>query len=471
MTLRLRLAVWYSGVTGIIVLLVGLLGYSAYSRAQYDAMDRALAGAVEHVAATQSTSLHDVTAMLQAPILPNMVVQVYNLEGEVLAASPNAGAAPEVDPRSLLEQPSGPAFRSFAFPFAIVDPGDGVFGLFSNATGGRWRYYLLPSEEEQQLVVAAAPLAAIDASVQTFRQLVPLLALLAAAFTLLIGRWVAGQALHPVAVLTETARTIAHSQALDRRVPVHSRTDELGWLAVTFNEMLSSLEQVAQAQQRFVSDASHELRAPLTAIQGNLELIERLPNMPPAERQEATREASREARRLAQLVADLLALARADAGVPVRHEPVELDRVLLDTMNQARHLARGQTLQVGEFEPVSILGDEDRLKQLLLILLDNALRYTPADGQVTLALKREGPVAKISVCDTGVGIPAQALPNVFERFYRADPARQRNPGGTGLGLSIARWIAEQHGGEIALESEAGRGTTATVRFPLPGREV
>ncbi len=469
MSLRLRLALWYSGVTGVIVLLLGLLSYIAYGRAQYDAMDRALAGAVEHVALTQDTSLRDVTTMLQAPILPDVAVLVYDRQGRVLAASPNAVMAPEVDPSSLLEQPSGPAYGWVTFLFALDQPGDGVFALFSNATGGRWRYYVLPvGEEEQLLVVAAASLSSIDASVRTFWQLVPLLALFSAMITLLVGRWVAGWALHPVAALTETAHAIAHSQELDRRVSVHSRTDEMGQLALTFNEMLASLEQASQAQQRFVSDASHELRAPLTAIQGNLELIERQPHMPAAERQEAVAEASREARRLAQLVSDLLALARADAGLPLRQELIELDRVLLDTMNQARHLARGQTLRLGEFDTVTIVGDEDRLKQLLLILLDNAFKYTPADGQVTLDLKRDGSTARISVSDTGVGIPAEALPSVFERFYRADPARRRDPGGTGLGLSIARWIAEQHGAEISLRSEAGRGTTATVRFPLPG---
>ena len=230
--------------------------------------------------------------------------------------------------------------------------------------------------------------------------------------------------------------------------------------------MLDSLEQAYQAQQRFVADASHELRAPLTAIQANLELLQRQPGMAPTERQEAIGEASREAHRLVQLVADLLALARADAGLELRRQPVELDRVLLEAAREARLLARGQRIEIGDLEPVMLEGDADRLKQLFLVLLDNAVKYTAADQQVTLALRRRNGMAEVLVRDNGVGIAADDLPRVFERFFRADPARARDPGGTGLGLPIARWIAEQHGGRLELDSRLGRGTTAKIRLPL-----
>jgi signal transduction histidine kinase len=251
-------------------------------------------------------------------------------------------------------------------------------------------------------------------------------------------------------------------------VPEPSRQDELGRLARTFNAMLASLQQAYQAQKQFVSDASHELRAPLTAIQGNLELIERHPDMPAEDRQEAMGEASREARRLTQLVADLLALARADAGVPLRHERVELDRVVLDALSQARRLAHGQRLEVDALEPAQVDGDPDRLKQLTLILLDNALKYTPREGSISVGLLRNGMTVALEVHDTGIGISKDDLPRVFERFYRADPARRRDEGGTGLGLSIARWIAEQHGADIKLSSEPGRGTRVLVSLPLSG---
>jgi signal transduction histidine kinase len=234
--------------------------------------------------------------------------------------------------------------------------------------------------------------------------------------------------------------------------------------------MLGSLEEAYSAQQRFVSDASHELRAPLTSIRANLELLDRQRGMSEEEAREALGELRREAERLTTLVGDLLVLARADARVPLRRQRVELDRVLLDAFGQAQHLSRGQEFAVEDFEPALVEGDPDRLKQLFLILLDNAIKYTPPGGKVSVTLRAlkdaSGDVARVSIRDTGVGIPQEAQPHVFERFFRADPARARDPGGTGLGLPIAQWIAEQHGGEISLASAVGRGTTVTVKLPI-----
>jgi signal transduction histidine kinase len=247
---------------------------------------------------------------------------------------------------------------------------------------------------------------------------------------------------------------------------VSNKQDELGRLAATFNEMLAALEHAYKAEKRFVSDASHELRAPLTAIQGNLELLERHPDAPAADREEAVGEASREARRLSQLVADLLALARADAGSALRRQKVELDRIVLETLTTARHLSGGRDVELAALEPALVKGDPDRLEELFLILLDNAIKYTPAGEQVIVNLCLHDGTAEVTVRDTGVGIAPDDLPKVFERFYRADPARTRDPGGTGLGLPIARWIAEAHGGEIELRSKPGQGTTVTVRLPL-----
>ncbi|MCZ7574689.1 MAG: HAMP domain-containing histidine kinase [Ardenticatenaceae bacterium] len=471
MSLRLRLALWYGGLTGLIILMIGVLAYAAYHRTQYDNLDRALEGAVEHVAGAHSSLAvaGEVAAMLATPILPNVGVRVYGERGQVVAASPNAGPAPAIDPRDVLDHPSGPPYdliTGLVPPFATVEAGGGAFGLTSDADGRRWRLYVLPVDGSKQFLLAAASLEGIDASVELFRRLVPLLAVVGAGITLIAGGLLAGYALRPVATLTETASTIARSRELGRRVPIGSRRDELGQLAATFNEMLASLEQAYRAQQRFVADASHELRAPLTAIQANLELLERQPNMPAGEQREAVGEASREARRLARLVADLLALARADAGLALKRRPVDLDAVVLEAFRAARQLAHGQTLALEPFEPARVAGDEDLLKQLVLILLDNALKYTPPAGCVTLGLRRRGARAELLVGDTGVGIPAEDLPHVFERFYRADPARSRDPGGTGLGLSIARWIAAHHGGQIDLQSQPGQGTLVTVRLPL-----
>jgi signal transduction histidine kinase len=189
--------------------------------------------------------------------------------------------------------------------------------------------------------------------------------------------------------------------------------------------------------------------------------------MPEAGRAEALAEMTREAGRLTRLVADLLALARADAGVPLKQRLIDLDEVVLDAFRSDRQLARGQTLVLDPFEPVQVNGDKDRHTQLLLILIDNALKYTPAAAQTTVGLPHDDPGVELLVRDTGVGIAPDDVPHVFERFYRADPARSRDPGGTGLGLSIAQWIVEQHGGTITLESQPGHGTLVRVLLPLP----
>jgi len=355
---------------------------------------------------------------------------------------------------------------------ATPDPG-GAFGLIA-AGGQRWRVYVLTlhmAGRPSGYLEAVTPLGHLDGEIQSIRVFLPLLGLTCLAFAL-FGSWViAGRALRPIDTMIQTARTITLSHDLSSRIVVPPRRDELGRLASTFNEMLTSLEAASQAERHFVSDVSHELRAPLTAIQGNLELLRRHRNMLEAECEEALAEVTREANRLTCLAADLLSLARADAGVPLQHRLLDLDAVVLEAYRQARHLSEGQAFYLAPFEPCQVIGDEDRLKQLVLILLDNALKYTPGTGHVTLGLERLELEAgsKITVRDTGVGIAPEDLPHVFERFYRADPARSHNPGGTGLGLPIARWIAEQHGGELTLVSQPGQGTLAAVSFPLPSK--
>ncbi|RIH80951.1 Signal transduction histidine-protein kinase ArlS [Calidithermus terrae] len=224
------------------------------------------------------------------------------------------------------------------------------------------------------------------------------------------------------------------------------------------------LQALVEAQKRFVADASHELRAPLATILGNLELVCRFRELPEEERRAALEDARGEADRMARLVNDLLALAKGDAGIRLRLEPLDLSEVLREALAEARRLARGHVLEAELPERLNLRGDRDRLKQLALILLENALKYTPAGGAVRLGLERSGGWAELRVVDTGVGIAPEDLPHVFERFWRADPARSREAGGTGLGLSIAQWIVEQHGGEIRLQSEPGKGTTAVVRL-------
>jgi two-component system, OmpR family, sensor kinase len=471
MSIRLRLALWYGGLFALVLLLVTVLSYAFHVRGHYDDRDGALITSAGHIVLEAGT-MPDGPHLLEGRGGLEVGFRLYDPDGTLRERTGGVESLPPLDPQTVLAAPFAPPYDMIARlspPLAASDrPADGAFALLATAEQ-RWRVYVQPIYRGGTLagyLEALTPLGRLDASIAVYRALLLALGLAGLAAALFGGWAIAGGALRPIAHMTDTAGTITYSRDLSHRIPMPQHRDELGRLAATFNVMLVSIETAYQAQQRFVSDASHELRAPLTAIQGNLELLRRHPDMPVADRGEALVEVERETNRLTRLVADLLALARADAGVTLPQRPVDLDAVVLDTFRTARQLATGQELALEPFEPVQVAGDEDRLKQLVLILVDNALKYTPTGGRVTLGLRSGGATAEILVRDSGVGIAPDDLPRVFERFYRADPARGRDPGGTGLGLPIARWIAQQHGGDVTLESAPGQGTTATIRLAI-----
>jgi len=347
--------------------------------------------------------------------------------------------------------------------------GTGAFATTRDeATGTRLRLYALPAGPDGRAgyALAWASLEQLDESTRFLRLMVIGVVVGGTAVAAAGSFAVTGRALRPVAIMTQTARAIAVSRGFARRLEEPARSDELGRLARTFNEMLGSLEEAYRLQQRFVADAAHELRAPLTAILGNLDLLSRTQEMPAEERAEALAYADAEARRLSRIVGELLTLARADAGQGLERRPVELDRVLLDALSEVRPLAEGRQLQLERFEPALVKGSADWLKQLVVNLLDNALKYTPRRDLITVELSCSADEATLTVRDAGIGISPEDLPHVFERFYRADPARSRDPGGTGLGLAIVKWLVDQHEGDISIDSAVGSGTTVTVRLPL-----
>ncbi|HUF26006.1 MAG TPA: HAMP domain-containing sensor histidine kinase [Gemmatimonadaceae bacterium] len=469
MSLRLRLALWYGGLTGVIVTLVCVYSYLVHSRTHYDEMDRVLASAAEHVAEeVEAAAPGEQGSVLAASLHLGTAIRLFDATGRVTRQSAPADSLPDFDPLAVLSDTAPERPGSVVGLLSPLDEpihGDGAFGLVVDSAGDRWRVYVRRLANGTGVLAAAQPLGHLDSSVRGFGRLMVLMAVMGAFIAFAVGWLLSSHALRPVAVLTESAGAIARSREFSRRVPTSTTRDELGRLARTFNEMLASLAGAYAAQQRFVSDASHELRAPLTVIRANLELLRNAPSLAPDERGRAVEEAHGEAERLSRLVADLLVLARADAGIQIRRERVELDRVLMDVIGDARHLAHGHRLEVASIEPILLDGDPDRLKQLLLIPIDNAIRYTPPCGRVTITLHRRRGHAEVRVSDSGIGIAAEAMSHVFERFYRADPARARDPGGTGLGLGIARWIATQHGGTIDVASEPGRGTTVVIRLP------
>lgn len=469
MPLRLRLTIWFGLLTGFVAILVATLTYVGHVRAHYEDVDRRLADVGQtYVSASAAGNAEDL-----AIGHPALAVRLYGPSGEVVASSEDATLVPGIDPEAVIDDPAGPAYDWITrlLPFSLIDieAADGAFEIVTDTAGDRWRLYVAPLDGDQGYVLTGVNLSRLDDALDIFRLLVGVLLTIGGVVTVGGGWLLAGKALQPVADVTATAAAISRERAFDRRVNVES-TDEIGQLAATFNEMLDNLEETYRRELRFVGDASHELRAPLTAIQADLQTLQNHPEMDDELRRQIVTAATAEIRRLTLLVNDMLALARADAGLGIDLQPTELDRVLLDAMNEVRGLAGDRDLQVAELTPVMIDGNRDRLFQLLIILLDNAIKYTREDGTISVALRETDDGPELTIVDDGVGIPAEDLPHIFERLYRADPARSRDPGGTGLGLSIARWIVEQHNAAIDVESEPGVGTTVRVRFPHKATE-
>jgi len=286
---------------------------------------------------------------------------------------------------------------------------------------------------------------------------------LAALFSVLIAASLTPTMFRPLEDIARTARQITRADDLSRRVPHAHRQDEVGELARAFNQTLERLERLFQTQQRLLADVSHELRTPLTAIRGNVDLMQHFGQADP----DSLAAMQDDIERMSRLVQDLLLLARADSGAnPLELKPVELDNILFDVYRQAERLTDSVNVKLSVVDQVCVRGDTDRLKQLVLNLVDNSLKYTPVGGEVIIALEKNNRWARISVSDTGIGIAPEHLPHIFERFYRIDKARTRVQGGSGLGLSIARWIAQGHGGNITVTSESGKGSTFTIVLPV-----
>ncbi len=317
------------------------------------------------------------------------------------------------------------------------------------------------------------------------------------ALALLVGVPLVGQALRPLTRMTRTAQAIADGD-LSQRVNLPHSGDEIGELSTSFDEMIDRIQAAFAAQQesearmrQFVADASHELRTPLTSLRGFTDVLLRGAKDDPATAEHVLRAMQRESERMSRLVHDLLTLARLDAGRQLNYQPFDLVALVGEAVDQARILAgeRMVTMRTDGGGPLSLVADQDKIKQVLLILLDNALKYGKQgpDGWVQVQVSRSGDLAQLQVIDNGRGISSEDLPHIFERFYRADKTRSRsdqtnqmaavgaastsgvlkamNAGGSGLGLPIALAIVQAHGGSIWAQSQLGQGTQFTIRLP------
>ncbi len=285
------------------------------------------------------------------------------------------------------------------------------------------------------------------------------------------GYFLARQSLAPVAQMASQARSIGAAN-LNNRLAVANPADELGQLALSFNELLDRLDKSFEQQKRFVADASHELRTPLAILTGEADVALSREDRPSGEYRDSLSILRDESRRLTRIVEDLFTLTRADAGqLPLRPEPLYLDELISDVLKQARSLASAKHLALeSDLSPdLPIHADDSLLRRMFLNLIDNAIKYTPPGGKILVRCFKNATHFVIEVSDTGPGIPEDLQPKIFERFVRADQARTRSAGetsGAGLGLAIARWIAEAHNGELRLSKSGPQGSTFTVTLPI-----
>ncbi|PYV61533.1 MAG: two-component sensor histidine kinase [Acidobacteria bacterium] len=323
------------------------------------------------------------------------------------------------------------------------------------------------SDGTQFIIEVAAPYNQIESVLRglllTFALGLPLIVALAIGGGYLLMRG----ALRPVDQIRQRAARIT-SRNLSERLPVVHTGDELERLAIDLNRMIERLEESFHQINRFSADASHELRTPLTVLQGELEAIAQKGQGLPADVRDTIGSALEETHRLAKIVESLLAISRLEAGEalvqPVRLDFAELARTTADQMKLLAEEKRISLTSDGS-EPVEVEADPSRLKQVVVNLLDNAIKYTPEGGSVSISVTRRDDHAILEVADSGLGISADDLPHVFERFYRADKARSRQMGGTGLGLSIVRSICQAHGGRVTVNSAEGRGSLFRVQLP------
>jgi heavy metal sensor kinase len=471
-SLRLQLAAWYTIAFAVLLLLTGAVFYQYLERSLEASVDTDLHLRAQQIGSSLvlqngTITLRDLTIALpgldtathgavttSSDVNQGTLVRLLDAHGRLLGETP-AFLALRVPGSSVTQPLQGTPWQG-----TVLSTGDQEVRLYSRT-----------------LTSAGKPVVVIQVgeSLATLHTLLHQLvaALLVVGFLVLAAcaagsYWLAGRSFAPMKRLAETARKIQAGD-LHQRVPVPPVRDEMQYLAVTLNEMLDSLDESFSRQRRFVADASHELRTPVAVIRNKAE-VALLRSRSQDEYCTALHSIHAETVRLSYLISDLLALARGDEGqARFEREAVRLDTLVEAVTANAQGLAeeRGITLSMQVPQPVTLIGDEARLIQVLLNLLDNAIRYTNPGGHVHMSLRTSGAAAQLVVRDTGIGIAPEHLPHIFERFYRADPARRRTGGSSsGLGLSIVAWVVHAHGGAVAVESRVGRGSSFTVTLPL-----
>jgi heavy metal sensor kinase len=456
-SIKFRFAIWYLLVLAVLLTALSVGVYFYLSRSLYRSLDDSLE--------LRSTQLVGFAAILESirqgefqEELGEIVLLYFYTGNELAEVSPpeiSIALSHEFIYRAIngrssfttIEAAEGEGLRLLAVPIHLSIPG-------------------LPLSTQPGALIIGRSTRQIDEALHGLVRTLVIAVPLALAVAAGGGIFLARRALKPVDKIAQTAQEIEEND-LSQRINVHTK-DELGRLAATLNEMIGRLQGAFQRQKQFTSDASHELRAPLAVIEAESSLALQK-ERPPSDYRQSLETISQEARQMSSLIQQLLILARADAGKEQwDFTEVDLGKLTTNLSTDIEVLCqeKGLNFQLGQPQDLVVRGDEARLRELFMNLLDNAIIYTPSPGTVSVSLRREGQMAVVAIKDTGVGIPAEDIPFIFERFYRVDKSRSRADGGIGLGLAICQHIAEAHGGKIEVESQVGVGSTFSVWLPL-----
>jgi signal transduction histidine kinase len=453
MSLRLRLTLLTALLTGGAILLFALVFYLVLQDNLFEEVDARLHERADLVKRMLVEDADAAAGTAHIPPLvefdsPGIYVELIAPDGTVQVSSPNL-----INGRL----PTDPTLD------AAARAGRSEIGTITAGGDEQLRLLVMPAESDGILVVAES-LEPLERTLGQARTLLLGCGTLALVMVTSGAALLTRRALASIRQLTKAAATIAITGHYQERVPATEQHDEIGQLAVTINELIATVERTLGQQRQFLADTSHELRSPLTVVLANLNLLRR--NMAQAERNVCIEEATVEAQRMRRLVNDLLLLARRDAAQSMARAELEFARLVKETVTLAARQMSEYTFDVQVGEPLAILGDHERLTQLLRNLLENVAHHTPPGTAIHVHLSRTETMAHLMVADMGPGIAAEHLPYIWDRFYRVDKARSRALGGTGLGLAIVKYIAEAHGGDVSVASAPGKGTAFTIRLPL-----
>ena len=463
-TVRARLTLWYVSLLAAILVVVLGMTYVLLARAMYVRIDDSLGVFFQIVTTSLANDLAegqpiDDAARSTATELASRsyLVAIYDGSGRLLG---EAGREDDIviplPPLDTIPADGDPQLLT------IVEADD-----LDDRHRLAFRRVTVPPGVEY-LVVVGSSLEPTDEELESLRGILTYVVPLSLVIAGLGGWFLARRSLSPVVAMAERARQIGVG-SLDARLPVANPRDELGTLAATFNELLSRLESSVEQQRRFMADASHELRTPVTIARTAASVALLQPTRSEAEYRETLGIIEQESIRLSRIVDDLFTLTRADAGTyPVRKTPMYLDELIDDVVRAMGIVSAPRDVAIvsESIHPAPFTGDEYLIRRLILNVVDNAIRYSPPGGSVRVALDRAGETYAVSVSDQGTGIAPEVQSKIFERFYRVDAARMHD-GGAGLGLALARWIAQAHDGDIALATSSRLGSTFVITLPCP----